>query len=161
MHALNDMLADACRTAVERDWPSVPRSPWYAGRPVMVLRNDYVLKLYNGDIGIAVPAATGDLLVHFRSGDGSFRAIAPRRLPEHETAFATTVHKAQGSEFDELVLVLPPSESRVLTRELLYTGVTRARDRVTLIGDPAALQRAIETPTVRHSGLRARLAALD
>ena len=130
---------------------------WYPGRPVMVLRNDPVLGLFNGDVGLALPDAAGDLLVRFAGADGGSRAIAPLRLPEHETALAMTVHKAQGSEFDEVLAVLPEARNRVLTRELVYTAVTRARRRVTLAASASALQAAIDTPTQRRSGLRARL----
>jgi len=135
-------------------------SPWFAGRPVLVLANDYVLRLFNGDIGIALPDAHGDLLVHFpdATAPGGFRAIAPVRLPRHETAFAMTIHKSQGSEFDAVLVMLPQQRSRVLTRELLYTAITRARRGVTLVADPSVLEQAIATPTVRHSGLLARLA---
>ena len=135
-------------------------SPWFAGRPVLVLANDYVLRLFNGDIGIALPDAGGDLLVHFTdaTAPGGFRAIAPVRLPRHETAFAMTVHKSQGSEFDGVLVVLPQQRSRVLTRELLYTAITRARRGVALVADQPVLEQAIATPTTRHSGLLARLA---
>jgi exodeoxyribonuclease V alpha subunit len=135
-------------------------SPWFAGRPVLVLANDYVLRLFNGDIGIALPDADGDLLVHFpdATAPGGFRAIAPVRLPRHETAFAMTVHKSQGSEFDGVLVMLPQQRSRVLTRELLYTAITRARRGVALVADAAVLEHAIATPTSRHSGLLARLA---
>ena len=138
-------------------------SPWFAGRPVLVLANEYVLRLYNGDIGIALPDAEGRLLVHFpdAAAPGGFRAIAPVRLPRHETAFAMTVHKSQGSEFDGVLVMLPEQRSRVLTRELLYTAVTRARRRVTLVSDAAVLEQAIATPTERHSGLLTRLAEAD
>jgi exodeoxyribonuclease V alpha subunit len=139
--------------ALDRDG----RSAWYPGRPVLVLRNDYVLKLFNGDIGITLPDERGELRVHFAQADGGMRAIAPLRLPAHETAFAMTVHKAQGSEFDEVLVLLPAQRSRVLTRELLYTAVTRARVGVTLCAGTEALTAAIETSTRRHSGLLARL----
>ena len=134
-------------------------SPWFPGRPVLVLNNDPVLRLYNGDVGIALPDAEGQLLVHFPDADapGGFRAVAPVRLPRHETAFAMTVHKSQGSEFDGVLVMLPEQRSRVLTRELLYTAVTRARRRVTLVTDAAVLEQAIATPTERHSGLLTRL----
>ena len=134
-----------------------PASDWFVGRPVLVLRNDYVQKLFNGDVGIALPDETGQLMVYFSQPDGGFRAIAPVRLPQHETAFAMTVHKAQGSEFDRVMVVLPAQRSRVLTRELLYTGLTRARSRVTLCASAAVLGAAIGTTTQRHSGLLARL----
>jgi len=135
-------------------------SPWFAGRPVLVLSNDYVLRLFNGDIGIALPGPDGDLLVHFpdATAPGGFRAVAPVRLPRHETAFAMTVHKSQGSEFDGVLVMLPEQRSRVLTRELLYTAVTRARRRATLVGDTAVMEAAIVNPTRRHSGLLTRLA---
>jgi exodeoxyribonuclease V alpha subunit len=154
---MNELIGRDCRRVVEARWPSPPRSPWYCGRPVLVLRNDYVLKLYNGDIGIALPDSEGNLEVYFRQTDGSLRGFAPMRLPEHETAFATTVHKAQGSEFDAVALVLPARASRVLTRELVYTAVTRARRHVTLVCGAEVLATAVRTRTVRHSGLIARL----
>jgi exodeoxyribonuclease V alpha subunit len=134
-------------------------SPWFTGRPVLVLNNDYVLKLFNGDIGIALPDANGELLVHFpdAAAPGGFRAIAPVRLPRHETAFAMTVHKSQGSEFDGVLVMLPEQRSRVLTRELLYTAITRARRRVTLVADGPVLEQAIAASTLRHSGLLSRL----
>ncbi len=157
VRAINEAVGRQLRQTMDDCWPSPGRSPWFCGRPVMVLRNDYVLKLYNGDIGIALPDAAGSLRVHFRTPDGSFRAIAPVRLPEHETAFATTVHKAQGAEFDAVVLVLPARASRVLTRELVYTGVTRARQRVVLVTSAEVLETALRNPTVRHSGLIERL----
>jgi exodeoxyribonuclease V alpha subunit len=135
-------------------------APWFPGRPVIVLNNDYVLRLYNGDIGIALPDATGELLVHFpdAASPGGFRAIAPVRLPHHETAFAMTVHKSQGSEFDSVLVMLPGERSRVLTRELLYTAITRARSRVAISAPAAVLEAAIAAATRRHSGLLARLA---
>ncbi|TKC86714.1 DUF2075 domain-containing protein [Trinickia terrae] len=136
---------------------------WFAGRPVMVTRNDYALGLFNGDIGVALPAAgagsEGALRVYFRATDGSLRAVSPAALPPHDTAFALTVHKSQGSEFDHAVLVLPGAASRVLSRELVYTAVTRARRAVQVIGSRAVLAQAIATPTQRDSGLAARMAA--
>jgi exodeoxyribonuclease V alpha subunit len=133
------------------------RSEWYPGRPVAVLRNDYVLRLFNGDVGIALPDATDSLMVFFPESDGRFRAVAPLRLPEHETAFATTVHKAQGSEFDQVLLMLPARPHRVVTRELLYTAVTRSRSRVTIVGGAEVVDKAIVSPTRRYSGLMARV----
>ena len=160
--ALNAALTRRFRAAL--DLPGLSEgataSPWFAGRPVLVLNNDYVLRLFNGDIGIALPDANGELLVHFpdASAPGGFRAIAPVRLPRHETAFAMTVHKSQGSEFDGVLVMLPEQRSRVLTRELLYTAITRAKRRVALVADAAVLEQAIATATTRHSGLLARLA---
>ncbi len=139
-------------------------SAWYPGRPVMVLRNDPLLKLFNGDIGIALPAAgsdggsTDELLVWFPEAGGGFRAVAPARLPAHQTAYAMTVHKAQGSEFNEVLVLLPGQRSRVVTRELLYTAVTRARQRVAVASSAEVLKAAITSSTTRHGGLLSRLA---
>jgi exodeoxyribonuclease V alpha subunit len=131
---------------------------WFAGRPVMVTRNDYALGLFNGDIGIALPGAGGALRVYFRTGDGGLRAVSPAALPPHDTAFALTVHKSQGSEFEHAVLMLPSVFSRVLSRELVYTAITRARERVEVVGSRAVLAQAIATPTQRDSGLATRIA---
>lgn len=131
---------------------------WFAGRAVMVTRNDYALGLFNGDIGIALPGAGGALRVYFRTGDGGLRAVSPAALPPHDTAFALTVHKSQGSEFEHAVLMLPSVFSRVLSRELVYTAITRARERVEVVGARAVLAQAIATPTQRDSGLAARIA---
>lgn len=143
---------------------------WFRGRQVMVTANDYGLKLFNGDVGVAWPAEGGSIgepEVHFAGDDGRPRGFAPARLPPHEAAFALTVHKSQGSEFDRVLLILPApagcdarSEAafwsgpgRLLTRELLYTGLTRARRHVTLWAEPATLSRAIREPVRRDSGL--------
>ncbi|MGH8508227.1 MAG: exodeoxyribonuclease V subunit alpha [Gammaproteobacteria bacterium] len=157
VEAINRLVSRHFRRTLDHSLDPGERSEWYPGRPVMVLRNDYVLKLFNGDIGIVLPDETGKLMVCFPDRDAGFRAVAPVRLPEHETAFAVTVHKAQGSEFDEVLLMLPAEYNRVLTRELLYTAVTRARARVTIIGGADVLGKAIQSQTRRHSGLIARL----
>jgi exodeoxyribonuclease V alpha subunit len=132
------------------------QDPWYHGRPVLITANDYSTRVFNGDIGVAW-RSEGRTSVHFRSLDGSTRAIAPGRLPAVETAWAMTVHKSQGSEFDHVTVVLPNEESRVMSRELLYTAVTRARQGVTIIGTEAALRSAISQRTERTSGLGQRL----
>jgi len=129
---------------------------WYVGRPVMIVRNDHSLGLYNGDIGIA--AHDGERLrVWFELPDGRVQGFLPSRLPEHETALAMTVHKSQGSEFAQTLLVLPELDNPVLTRELLYTGVTRAKQRLELFGSEALLVRIALRPTERNSGLTAML----
>jgi exodeoxyribonuclease V alpha subunit len=134
----------------------VPGRPWYRGRPVMITRNDYNLRLFNGDVGVALPdpAADGDLRVFFSSADGPMRKFHPLLLPEHETVYAMTVHKSQGSEFDRVLLVLPDRESPVLTRELIYTGISRARERVDIWGDEAVFRNAVARRIERTSGLR-------
>jgi exodeoxyribonuclease V alpha subunit len=155
---VNQRLNRAVREALDPQHdPDDHASPWYPGRVVMVLRNDYVLKLFNGDVGIALPDFEGRLMVYFPGIDGSYRGIAPQRMPEHELAFATTVHKAQGSEFSSVALVLPAKVHRIVTRELLYTAITRARLSVAIVGSEAVLVRAVDTPTERRSGLGARL----
>ncbi len=108
------------------------QSLWYAGRPVMVTRNDYALELMNGDIGLCLPGPDGVLRVAFPAVDGGVRWVMPSRLDSVETVFAMTVHKSQGSEFAHVLLVIPALESPVLTRELVYTGLTRAKKRLTL-----------------------------
>jgi exodeoxyribonuclease V alpha subunit len=129
---------------------------WYVGRPVMVTRNDYSTRVFNGDIGVTLPdpARAGALRVYFLEGD-AVRSVLATRLRNVETAFAMTVHKSQGSEFRHTVLALPRERNAVLTRELVYTGITRASEVFTLVtpgGD--VLQAAIASRTHRTSGLR-------
>ncbi|CAL1241572.1 exodeoxyribonuclease V subunit alpha [Candidatus Methylocalor cossyra] len=133
-----------------------PGSRWYAGRPVMVTRNDYALRLFNGDIGVALGHGA-ELKVYFEDAEGTLRGVAPARLPEHDTVYAMTVHKSQGSEFDEIVLLLPETESPVLDRPLLYTALTRARRRVEIRASQAILEAAIRRQPRRASGLAERL----
>ena len=134
-------------------WPAAA-GEWYAGRPVMVLRNDAQTGVFNGDVGVALPPANGQgLRVWFQDGD-TLRSVALMRLPEVQTAFAMTVHKSQGSEFAHTVLVLPPGGAEVLSRELVYTGITRARERFTLVeAADGLLEAALSRPSVRASGL--------
>ena len=129
---------------------------WYRGRPVLITQNDYNLHLYNGDVGIVLPdpGAEGELRVLFEAPDGTLRAFHPVRLPEHETVYALTVHKSQGSEFDRLLLILPDRDSPVLTRELIYTGITRAREGVEVWGHEKVFREAVGRRTTRVSGLR-------
>ena len=134
---------------------------WYKGRPVLITENDYELGLYNGDFGLAWPNGNERLMVWVAATDGTLRAISPARLPAHETCYAMTVHKAQGSEFDRIALVLPPRESAVATRELLYTAVTRARKSVEIWATETALFSAIERRIRRASGLAERLTTND
>ncbi|OYT87734.1 MAG: exodeoxyribonuclease V subunit alpha [Burkholderiales bacterium PBB6] len=136
-----------------------PSGEWYAGRPVMVTRNDAALGVSNGDIGIALPsaAAGGGLRVWFLDGEVP-RSVGVSRLAHVDTAFAMTVHKSQGSEFAHTVMVLPEQAGQVLSRELVYTGITRARTAFTLVSARAgALAAAMSQPTRRASGLGASL----
>lgn len=132
-------------------------SRWYQGRPVMVTRNDSALGLFNGDIGITLFDEEGLLKVFFPLPDGSIKAVQPSRLPTHDTAWAMTVHKSQGSEFDHTALVMPAQFLPVLTRELIYTAITRARKQLTLYSDDSVFRRAVQLRTQRRSGLLERL----
>ena len=130
----------------------------YSGMPILITQNDYPLRLYNGDIGILLPdPLNGSLPAWFIGEDGNLRRIPQARLPEHEPAFALTVHKSQGSEFDRVLLILPDKESPLLTRELVYTGLTRARTRVEVWFKESVLQAAVARKIRRGSGLRDRL----
>ena len=132
-------------------------NPWYAGRPVLITRNHYPLGLFNGDIGITLPsdsAAGGELFVYFRAHNGGIRRFLPYQLPEHQTVYAMTVHKSQGSEFDDVLLILPNKDIPILTRELIYTALTRARRKITIWGTPEILRNALNRRIQRTSGLR-------
>jgi exodeoxyribonuclease V alpha subunit len=126
---------------------------FYEGRPILVTRNDHALELFNGDVGVIAADAAGDRKAWFPGARGP-RAIPVGRLPAHETVFAMTVHKSQGSELDHVALLLPARLSPVLTRELVYTGVSRARARVDLFGSPEVLEQAVARRIERPSGLR-------
>jgi exodeoxyribonuclease V alpha subunit len=131
-------------------------TPWYVGRPVMVTRNDYALELINGDVGICLPGPDGVLRVAFPSLGGNVRWIVPSRLDSVETVFAMTVHKSQGSEFKHVLLVIPTHDSPVLTRELVYTGLTRAKQSLTIWApNSEVLLQACNRRVLRSGGLGA------
>lgn len=134
-----------------------PRGEWYPHRPLMVLENDYQVGLFNGDVGMILDLPGAGRVAVFVSSAGEVRHLPPARLPAHQTVFAMTVHKSQGSEFAEVALVLPARPSPVTTRELIYTAVTRARRRVHIFGDAAVLDAAVQGRVVRASGLRTAL----
>jgi exodeoxyribonuclease V alpha subunit len=127
--------------------------PWFPGRPVMITRNDYRLGLFNGDTGLAWPDPSGHLRVWFQGEGGALKSFSPQRLPPHQTVFAMTVHKSQGSEFDRVLLVLPEQDAPVLTRELVYTGCSRARRELILAGREDILDLALARKIQRVSGL--------
>jgi len=133
-----------------------PVNNWYNGRPVMVTRNDYGLRVFNGDVGLILPDRLENDKPRFflPAYDGKIRKIPPFRLPEHVTVYAMTVHKSQGSEFDDVILLLPDRMNNVLTRELLYTAITRARKGVEIWGSDKIIVDMINNPTRRTSGLR-------
>ncbi len=155
---LNALLESRIKTRLRRSG-----SDWYPGRAVMITRNDYQLQLFNGDIGITLPDSEHEdrLRVYFQETDGRLRSFPVSRLPTCEPVFAMTIHKSQGSEFDEVLLVLPPQDSRVLTRELIYTGLTRARTRVTIWGNLEIMLQSVRKLTRRSSGLREKLQLLS
>ena len=133
-----------------------PASRFYHGRPVMVTQNDYSLKLFNGDTGIIFndPEKKGETKAYFQGKDNTIRSFHPSSLPEHETVYAMTIHKSQGSEFDNVMLVLPEKESPVLTRELLYTAVTRTKEKIQIIGSEKIINYAVSRNIERRSGLK-------
>ena len=130
---------------------------WYRGRPLLIRRNHYGLQLFNGDTGIVWPDGDGRPWAWFARPDGTLCPVAPSRLPAHDTAFAATVHQAQGSEFAEVLFLLPLQETRILSRELVYTGLTRARRKLTLADPAALLAGAVSRRAQRFSGLTDRL----
>jgi exodeoxyribonuclease V alpha subunit len=146
-----EALTQQIEAALKREGLIEGEGNLYEGRPILLTRNDYDLGLYNGDLAV-VAHLNGRPMAFFPSADGP-REVALGRLPRHETALAMSIHKSQGSELDEVAVILPEADSRVLSRELLYTAITRARQRVTLYGDPEAVVAAIERPVQRDSGL--------
>jgi exodeoxyribonuclease V alpha subunit len=153
VETMNDWVASHLRkiSAVDAD------GEFYEGRPIIVTANDYQVELYNGDVGvIGREGPNGALAARFPGAAGK-RSVPLALLPPHETAFAMSVHKAQGSEFDEVLLLLGSRASPLLTRELVYTAVTRARRRVRIFGSPEVLTAAIASRVQRASGLRERL----
>ncbi len=136
-----------------------PRSGHYHGRPVLVLRNEYGANLFNGDTGIILERE-GRLVACFRDGAGGVRFLSAEHLPEHRTAFAMTVHKSQGSEFRSVALVLPRRRSPLLTRELVYTALTRASTRFEVFADEDLFAFTVKHRARRASGLREELVRL-
>ncbi len=136
-----------------------PSTIFYAGRPVLVTVNDYSMRLFNGDTGILFPDPEkgGALRVFFSTPTGGVRSIPPERLPVHETAYAMTIHKSQGSEFERVLMLLPPVDSELLTRELIYTGLTRAKKSVEIWADEDIFYSLVRNKTERNSGLREAL----
>jgi len=133
-----------------------PAAEFYHGRPVMVTQNDYSLKLFNGDTGI-IFTPTGkkeDLKAFFPGNDNTLRSFHPSTLPEHETVYAMTIHKSQGSEFDNVMLIFPENETPVLTRDLFYTAVTRTKEKIQIIGSEKIISYAVSRSIERRSGLK-------
>ncbi|WP_153301714.1 exodeoxyribonuclease V subunit alpha [Endozoicomonas arenosclerae] len=150
-------LNEGIRQALARKNLIPSEGLWYPGRPVLITRNAHDLGLYNGDIGIALPDQSSRLKVVFELPDGSLKHLLPSRLPEHQTVFAMTIHKSQGSEFHHTVMALPEQMTPVLTRELVYTGITRAKSKLDLFASSSILAKSINQRTLRASGLKDRL----
>ncbi len=133
---------------------------WYSGRPVMVTQNNPALHLYNGDTGICMPDQDqrGKLMVFFQRADGSVKKYLPGRITDCETVFAMTIHKSQGSEFDEVMIALPGEINPILTKELIYTAITRAKKKVRLVSDEAVFRAAVRQKITRITGLIDKLA---
>ncbi len=126
---------------------------WYIGRPVMVTQNNAALQLYNGDIGICLPDEQGEIKVFFPRPNESQQGYSPARLPHCETVFAMTIHKSQGSEFDEVCVCLPENMQPILTKELLYTAITRAKQRIKLVTSEAIFTATVQASVARITGL--------
>lgn len=131
---------------------------YFHGRPVLITETDAVLELMNGDVGLVWHVPGSAPSVYFERPGREPLSIAPAHLPGHETAFAMTIHKSQGSEFEHVAVVLPPADSPLASRELLYTAITRARRQVTLIGDPSTLEVGLSRQVLRASGLSGAIA---
>ena len=158
--ACESALQKAGLLAIAEQSNNDPQSPyklWYVGRPIMITQNNYHLGLFNGDIGLCLMDESGQLRVYFQMADASIADFQPSRLPNHETVFAMTVHKSQGSEFAHTVLALPENNIAVVTRELIYTAVTRAKNQLTLFADLSLMANATRHKTKRFSRLVERL----
>ncbi len=152
-----ETLNRAIESELRRRGAILEPGSWFPGRPVMVRRNDYAARLYNGDLGIVCADADGRLGVYFPDASGELRRFPPARLPGCDSAFAMTVHKSQGSEFESVDFVLPAQRSRILSRELFYTAVTRAIRQVRIWGSADIVRASLTTPVVRDSALAERL----
>lgn len=129
----------------------------YHAKPIMINENDYSLGLYNGDIGIIWKNENGHLMAVFEQQNGEFKHILPSRLPQYETVYAMTIHKTQGSEFEHVAMILPSNtDNQLLTRELLYTGITRAKKQITLQAKKPVWFQGVENKVLRHSGIQLR-----
>ena len=146
----------AWNSSVEEALADLVTGRWYAGKPVLVTENDGSTKLSNGDVGVVCIGRSGERTVAFGE-PGTVRTFAPTRLPNVETVHALTIHKSQGSEYDHAVVVLPGTGSPILTRELLYTGISRPKSQLTLVATEQAIRDAIKTPVRRATGLAGRL----
>lgn len=151
-----DLLNRQIQEGLKNEGLISPYDEWYTGKPVIINRNDYLLGLSNGDLGICAQDSDGNKKVFFKIND-SVRAFSPSRLSDFSTAFVLTVHKSQGSEFENIWLALPDAKSKILSRELLYTAVTRARKSVAILGSGSVFCEGVEHLLARNSGLKSFL----
>lgn len=156
-HQINHYLSEEHKTQLKLP---LSKSPWYHGRPVMVLQNNYELGLFNGDIGICLQVEKGRLQVFF---ENKTQGININMLSDEmiATAYAMTIHKSQGSEFDHVAISFDDNNARLLSQELIYTAVTRAKKQVSIFSTASAFTRALSTPTVRQTGLHLQFGNLD
>ena len=152
-HALNKLACSFYQTEKES------RSPIYSGLPIIVEKNDYSLGLFNGDIGIILPQSTDNsqLFAWFPDKKNGFRSISPSRLPPYRPAYAITVHRSQGSEYDKVMIVIPSIESEIISRNLLYVASSRAKEKVTLLGERSFILKSIEKDIKQSNSLGNRL----
>lgn len=155
-HKRGKLGVSGWNASIDRKLGGRARGQWYVGRPIMVLVNDYVNDLSNGDIGVICSDATGDVFAAFQGNEG-IRRIAVSKLPPVETVHALTIHKSQGSEYGHTIVVLPTVASRIVTRELVYTGITRAKPDLTIVATEEVLHEAARTPIRRATGLANRM----
>ncbi len=147
-------LNHTVESILDREGLIGPKGSFYRGRPLMITVNNHPMQLFNGDTGILFPDSEngGELRAFFPAPDGGARSIAPERLPQHETAYAITIHKSQGSEFGRVLMILPPVDGELMTRELLYTGITRAKESVEIWANEEVFCAAVRKKTKRSSG---------
>ena len=155
-------VSDHIERRLRRAWKIPDASTWYAGRAVIITRNDYASRLFNGDVGLCLADTDGRLRVWFAGADEAgppgVRSFDPQALSVHDGAFAITIHKSQGSEYDQVAVLLPPDvDHRILSRQLLYTGLSRAKHSVELWGADAIFEAALAQPVHRMGGLVERL----
>jgi exodeoxyribonuclease V alpha subunit len=126
----------------------------YCGQPIMINVNNYALGLYNGDIGILWRNEVGHLMAVFEQANNEYKWVNPARLPQHETVYAMTIHKTQGSEFNHVAMILPEqTESKLLSRELMYTGITRAKEQLSVSSLANVWRHGVTSQTIRYSGI--------
>lgn len=155
-HKRGKLGVSGWNASIDRKLGNRARGQWYVGRPIIVLVNDYVNDLSNGDIGVICSDTNGDVFAAFHGNEG-IRRIAVSKLPPVDTVHALTIHKSQGSEYGHTVVVLPTVASRIVTRELVYTGITRAKPDLTIVATEEVLQEAARTPIRRATGLANRV----